>query len=77
MTDDKEPGFEESMKALEEMVKKLENGGLDLDESLKVYEEAIVLRDRCKKILEESDRKVQVIMNSANGTSVKNLELDD
>lgn len=63
--------FEESMKALEEMVSKLENGGLDLDESLKIYEEAIVLRDRCKKILEDGERKVAKILETADGNIVK------
>ncbi len=59
--------FEESMRALEEMVRELEAGGLDLDRSLEIYERAIVLRDRCRKILDESDRKVQKIMETADG----------
>lgn len=63
-----EMSFEESLAALEALVEELEAGGLDLDESLRVYEEAIMLRDRCKKILEESERKVQKLMESASGT---------
>ncbi|AMH94802.1 exodeoxyribonuclease VII small subunit XseB [methanogenic archaeon ISO4-H5] len=60
--------FEESMSMLEELVKKLEGGNLDLDESLKVYENAVALREHCRKILDESDRKVQAIMETASGT---------
>ena len=60
--------FEESMGMLEELVKKLEGGNLDLDESLKVYENAVALREHCRKILDESDRKVQAIMETASGT---------
>ena len=60
--------FEESMSMLEELVKKLEGGNLDLDESLKVYEKAVALREHCRKILDESDRKVQAIMETASGT---------
>ena len=59
--------FEESMSMLEELVKKLEGGNLDLDESLKVYENAVALREHCRKILDESDRKVQAIMETASG----------
>lgn len=59
--------FEESISALEELVKKLEDGTLDLDESLKVYERATVLRDHCKKILEESERRVQKITETSQG----------
>ena len=57
--------FEDSMKTLEDLVKQLESGELDLDKSLEVYERAVVLRDHCKKILDESDRKVQTIMETA------------
>ena len=59
--------FEQSMSMLEELVKKLEGGNLDLDESLKVYENAVALREHCRKILDESDRKVQAIMETASG----------
>lgn len=72
-----EMSFEESMTALEEMVKKLENGGLDLDQSLKIYEEAIALREHCKKILEDSDRKVQKIMETSNGVVKEDLNIND
>jgi exodeoxyribonuclease VII small subunit len=54
--------FEESFAKLDELVQKLENGGLDLDKSLEVYEQAIALRDHCRKILEQSERRVQKIM---------------
>ena len=68
MNDDIEKmSFEESIRALEELVKKLEDGTLDLDESLEVYERATVLRDRCKKILEESERRVQKITETSQG----------
>ena len=60
--------FEQSMSMLEELVKKLEGGNLDLDESLKVYENAVALREHCRKILDESDRKVQASMETASGT---------
>ncbi|MCQ2085307.1 MAG: exodeoxyribonuclease VII small subunit [archaeon] len=62
-----EMSFEESMTLLEELVRKLEGGNLDLDESLKVYEQAVALREHCRKILDESDRKVQSIMETASG----------
>jgi len=59
--------FEESLKALEELVDKLENGSLDLDKSLDIYENAIKLRDHCRKILENSERRVQKIMETSEG----------
>jgi len=68
--------FEESINTLEQMVKELENGGLDLDKSLEVYERAMVLRDHCKKILDESDRKVQKIMETAGTIKKEEFNID-
>ncbi len=78
MSEDKEGmGFEESMKTLEELVRQLESGELDLDRSLEVYERAVALRDRCRKILDESDRRVQTIMETASGTVRKDFRVDE
>jgi exodeoxyribonuclease VII small subunit len=59
--------FEESLKALEELVDMLENGGLDLDKSLDIYEKAVKLRDHCRNILEKSEKRVQKIMETSEG----------
>ena len=64
---EKENTFEENLAQLEELVRKLEAGNLDLDESLKIYEDAIVLREKCRKFLEESERKVEKLMETAQG----------
>ncbi|MDR0198433.1 MAG: exodeoxyribonuclease VII small subunit [Methanomassiliicoccaceae archaeon] len=65
--DVKEMTFEESLKALVELVDLLENGGLDLDRSLDIYENAVKLRDHCRSILEKSERRVQKIMETTEG----------
>ena len=71
---DKEATFEENLKALEELVEKLEKGNLDLDKSLEIYEKAIVLRDKCKKFLDESERRVQKIMETSEGIVKENCD---
>ncbi len=63
-----EMSFEESIDALEGLVKRLEDGGIDLDESLKIYEQAVALRDHCKRILEDGERRIKKIMETADGT---------
>ena len=72
---EKENTFEENLAKLEELVKKLEAGNLDLDESLKIYEDAIVLRERCRKFLEESERKVQKLMETAQGVTKEEFKI--
>ena len=69
-------GFEECNKAHEEKVKELESGELDLDKSIDKYERAVVLRDRCKKILEESERRVRKITETPEGTKVSDFTVD-
>lgn len=68
--------FEECITALEALVKELESGTLDLDKSLEVYERATVLRDRCKKILEESERRVQKITENSEGIRRSDLKIE-
>lgn len=78
MTEMKEVGemsFEESIDALEALVKRLEDGGIDLDESLRIYEQAVALRDHCRSILEDGERRIRKIMESADGT-VREEEFD-
>ncbi len=59
--------FEESMEALEGLVRRLEEGGIGLDESLAIYEQAVVLRNRCRSILEDGERRIRRIMETADG----------
>ncbi|MDR1404958.1 MAG: exodeoxyribonuclease VII small subunit [Candidatus Methanoplasma sp.] len=59
--------FEESLKALEQLVNELESGNSDLDKALEIYEQAMLLRDRCKKILDDCDRRVQKMIETSEG----------
>ncbi|MFA4991988.1 MAG: exodeoxyribonuclease VII small subunit [Candidatus Omnitrophota bacterium] len=58
----KEQKFEDMMKKLEEIVSDLESGDMPLDESLKKYEEGMGLIKICRKRLEETKRKVEVLV---------------
>ena len=72
----KNMNFEQSITALEELVNKLESGSLDLDQSLELYERATALRDRCREILEESERRVKKITESAQGIVESELKFE-
>jgi exodeoxyribonuclease VII small subunit len=68
--------FEESLKMLEQLVNELENGNLELDKALEIYEKAIVLRERCRKILDESDRKVQKLIETSEGARKEDFVIE-
>jgi len=70
----KEMSFEDSLKALEELVKELEAGGIDLDRSIEVYEKAVILREHCRSILDDSERKIQKIMETSGGVKTQDLD---
>ncbi|MCL2033085.1 MAG: exodeoxyribonuclease VII small subunit [Methanomassiliicoccaceae archaeon] len=76
MMDAEEMTFEESLKTLEQLVNELENGNLDLDKALEIYERAVVLRERCKRFLDECDRKVQKMIETAEGAKKEDFVIE-
>ena len=50
--------YEKAVKRLEEIVDKLENGNLPLEEMMKLYEEGTVLALKCAKSLDEAQLKI-------------------
>ncbi|OQX94110.1 MAG: exodeoxyribonuclease VII small subunit [Tenericutes bacterium 4572_104] len=54
----KELTFEEKMKELEELIKKLESGDNSLDESVKLYKKGITLAKECHQELEEAEKAI-------------------
>ncbi|MEY4527956.1 MAG: Exodeoxyribonuclease 7 small subunit [Nitrospirota bacterium] len=70
--------FEQAMARLEAIVGELESGDLPLDESLKIFEEGIRLSKNCLKVLEEAERKVEVLVQDKNGKKqLRAFSLDD
>ena len=59
--------FEEAMLSLEDIVKKLEGGGLSLDESLSSFENAVKLVRFCNEKLEAAEQKVKILVEGADG----------
>ncbi|MFM8551581.1 MAG: exodeoxyribonuclease VII small subunit [Nitrospiraceae bacterium] len=59
--------FEEAMSRLETIVSELENGDLPLDESLKIFEEGIKLSKTCLKMLDDAERKVEILVQDKDG----------
>ena len=54
--------FEESMKKLESIVNELENGNLNLDESVDKCEQGMKIAKQCNTILEDSEKKITILL---------------
>ncbi|MBR2869562.1 MAG: exodeoxyribonuclease VII small subunit [Clostridia bacterium] len=50
--------YEKSVARLEEIVEKLENGNLSLEEMMKLYEEGTALAVKCAKSLDAAQLKI-------------------
>lgn len=50
--------YESAMKRLEEIVASLENGGLTLDDSVKLFEEGAKLAKFCNEQLKKAENKI-------------------
>jgi exodeoxyribonuclease VII small subunit len=68
--------FEEQLTALEAVVERLERGELSLEDSVRLFEEGIILSNACKLELEKAEGRIQVLVETQNGT-MEPAELDD
>jgi exodeoxyribonuclease VII small subunit len=59
--------FEQSMKQLEQIVQELESGDLPLEKAIKKFEEGIQLSKFCSKKLEETEKKISILLKDTNG----------
>lgn len=64
--------FETAIAELNQLVEKLERGGLPLEESLQDFEKGIALTRQCQKALREAEQKVQILLER-NGESMLSL----
>lgn len=61
---EKKESFEEKMENLEKIVKELEDGKLDLEASVKKFEEGMKISKQCNEILEKSEKKITVLLEN-------------
>ena len=59
--------FEEALRALEGVVRRLESGDVPLDESIALYERGEELRKACQARLDAAQAKIEKIVAGANG----------
>lgn len=59
--------FEDALKRLEEIVRDLEKGDLMLDDALRMYEEGIRLSRKSLDILDNAEKKIEILMQEKNG----------
>jgi len=69
--------FEQAMKALEEVVSRLERGDVALEESIRLYERGAELKKRCEAKLREAEEKVAQITLDTDGNPTGATPVED
>ena len=67
MATKKKMSLEEATQRLEEIVNTMENEKLPLEESLKLYEEAVGIVARCSEELEDAKRRIMILTQGKDG----------
>ena len=69
--------FEEALKALEEVVRRLESGEAPLDESITLYERGDALRAHCQARLDAAQARIEAIVADRDGKAAGLRPFDD
>ena len=70
MADPPEPGFEQILVRLREVVTRLESGELTLEQSLEIYEEGVQLARRGQHLLATAEKRVEILVSASGGVEV-------
>lgn len=71
------PGFEQSLKELESLVEKMEQGDLSLEDSLSHFERGVQLSRACQKALKEAEQKVEILMQKNGQDEISAFDSED
>ena len=70
----KKQTYEENIEQIDEILEKLENGELSLEDSINEYEKAIKLIKESEKLLEIGEGKVLKVLEKNGKLETKNLD---
>ena len=65
------------MRELEELVERLEQGDLSLEESLAAFERGVTLTRTCQSALKEAEQKVEILLKKAGEPVVEEFAPDE
>lgn len=69
--------FEEALKALEDVVRRLESGQAPLDESIDLYEQGDRLRAHCQARLDAAQARIEAIVADRDGKATGTRPFDE
>ncbi len=71
-----QPSFEDALRELEDIVRKLESGDLSLDDSIALYERGQALKALCEARLNDARARIEQIQQNAAGEAIATRSFD-
>ena len=68
--------FEDALRALEDVVRRLESGDVPLDQSISLYERGEALRQHCQSRLDAAQARIEKIVAGPGGTPSHTVPFD-
>ena len=65
------------MRDLEDLVARLEQGDLPLEESLAAFERGVMLTRTCQTALKEAEQKVEILLKKSGEPALENFAADE
>ena len=69
--------FEEALTELEAIVDAIETGDVPLEQSIEKYADGIKLIKQCRTILDQAEKKIQLLSKGADGELTEDGALED
>ncbi len=69
--------FEDALEKLENIVREMETGEMPLDSALKSFEEGVRLIRFCSAKLDETQRRVEQLLEKENALHIKDFQDED
>jgi exodeoxyribonuclease VII small subunit len=69
--------FEDALRALEDVVRKLESGEVPLDDSITLYERGEALRKHCQARLDAAQARIEKIVAGPDGSASSTQPFDN
>ena len=69
--------FEEALKELELIVRKLEEGNTPLEQAIELYEKGAVLRKHCQQLLDDAKLRIDKVVQDGEKVDLVPIKLDE
>lgn len=72
-----ELSFEDALKRLEQVVELLESDNIELDKTIELYQEGILLAHHCDQKLSQAEQKIEILMDEKGEPTIRDFTIKE